>query len=532
MIAPLAKLMDWPADLKRILKTCTTAIMQIRSSLQRNNRLIAGVAAICFVAGIALSHRIEPGIRVQKVTLAEDTPALKFIPTGAGPHPVALLAHGFAGSKETLFRYGEALATAGFISYSVDQPGHGASPRTLTFMEAVHTLESVAREIGPVDVFAGQSMGGGTGGEAVRKGGMRPGLFIAIGSNPVLGERAPPLLLLAGRFEQAFPPALLKTRTDARLVISPWSDHMLGGFDPVLVNAAVEAACAAVHKTPPPPPTDWLWRLLGAALAMLAAGTLASCLTDLLPRLARFRGLLIGGFVAATFLLTFCGRWLDATPNLPSQIIAIPVALLLAIIAGRLRMPRWSLAALGVFVMVIAVCWFKASPSWAAFVFLVCTLLLTPALIVGIVIGWVASRGGSRLQGDIAMAIFVGCAPFQCLELPRTAPQASTPHIAIKLDAKLLDACVGEYEMVPDNDYGTGAKVTIRRKGDHLVWQAFMENAWRSALDLYPESETNFFLKKQDAQVTFIKDDKGAVMALSRHTPGLPDSEGKKLRKE
>jgi hypothetical protein len=35
--------------------------------------------------GVALSHRIEPGIRVQKVTLAEDTPALKFIPTGAGP---------------------------------------------------------------------------------------------------------------------------------------------------------------------------------------------------------------------------------------------------------------------------------------------------------------------------------------------------------------------------------------------------------------------------------------------------------------
>jgi hypothetical protein len=151
---------------------------------------------------------------------------------------------------------------------------------------------------------------------------------------------------------------------------------------------------------------------------------------------------------------------------------------------------------------------------------------------VGIIIGWVAARRGSRLQGDIAMAIFVGCAPFQCLELPRTAPQASTPHIAIKLDAKLLDACVGEYEMVPDNVYGTGANVTIRRKGDHLVWQAFQENAWQSALDLYPESETIFFFKKFGTQVTFIKDDKGEVMAISRHKPGLPDSEGKKLKSE
>jgi pimeloyl-ACP methyl ester carboxylesterase len=496
------------------------------------NWLIAAVAAVCFISSVALSHRIEPGVRVGKVTLTQDTPALKFVPAGPGPHSVALLAHGFAGSKETLFRYAEAFAAAGFICYSVDQPGHGASPRTYTFMETVHTLEAVAREIGPVDVFASQSMGGFTGGEAVRKGGIRPGLFIAIGYSPILGDHAPPLLLLTGRFEQCYPPAVLKARTDARLVISPWSDHLLEGFDPVLVNAAVEAACAVVHQTPPTPPTAWLWRLFGVMLAMLAAGALASYLTDLLPRLARFRGLLIGGFVAAAFMLTMCGRWLDATPNLLSQGIAIPVAILLAIIAGRLRIPRWSFAVLSLLVMVIAAFWFNPTKSWPAFVVLVCTLLLTPALIVGIVIGWVAARRGSRLQGDIAMAIFVGCAPFQCLELPRTAPQASTPHIAIKLDAKLLDACVGEYEMVPDNVYGTGAKGTIRRKGDHLVWQAFLENGWQSALDLYPESETIFFFKKYGTQVTFIKDDKGEVMAISRHKPGLPDSEGKKLKDE
>src|SRR6516225_8669452 len=112
------------------------------------NWLIAGVAAVCLVLGVALSHWVEPGVRVQKVTLAGDTPALKFIPAGPEPHPVALLAHGYASSKEALFCYGEALAAAGFICYSVDQPGHGASPRTLTFMEAVHTLEAVAREVG------------------------------------------------------------------------------------------------------------------------------------------------------------------------------------------------------------------------------------------------------------------------------------------------------------------------------------------------------------------------------------------------
>lgn len=105
-------------------------------------------------------------------------------------------------------------------------------------------------------------------------------------------------------------------------------------------------------------------------------------------------------------------------------------------------------------------------------------------------------------------------------------------HIAIKLDAKLLDACFGEYEIVPDNVFGAGAKVKISRNRDHLVWQPFWDNAWRSASDLYPESETNFFRKSDGTQVTFIKNDKGEAMAVIRHRADLPDSEGKKLKIE
>ena len=35
------------------------------------NWIIAGVAAVCFITGVALSHRIEPGTRVEKVTLGQ-----------------------------------------------------------------------------------------------------------------------------------------------------------------------------------------------------------------------------------------------------------------------------------------------------------------------------------------------------------------------------------------------------------------------------------------------------------------------------
>lgn len=361
---------------------------------------------------------------------------------------------------------------------------------------------------------------------------MKPGLFMAIGAiMPVLSDPAPPLLILAGRFEELSSPALLKTRTDARLAISPWSDHLLEPFDPVLVNAAVEAACAAVGKTPPPPPTAWRWRLLGAVLAMLAAGTLAGCLTDSFGQLARFRGLFSGVFIAAAFLLTLGGRWLDAAPHYRLQGIAMPVVFLLAMIAGRLRIPRWSFAALGILVLVIAACWLKLSPSVTVWVLVACAVVLTPALIAGVVVGWVAARRGSRLQGDIAMAIFVGFVPFQCVEPPRTAPQSPTLRTPIQLDAKLLDACIGEYEITPDNVFLHGTKVTIRRNGDHLVWQAFGITALPGALDLYPESETDFFLKTNGAQVTFIKNDKGEVTGIIHHEAGLPDSEGRKLER-
>ncbi|HEY1717747.1 MAG TPA: hypothetical protein VGH42_05555 [Verrucomicrobiae bacterium] len=108
--------------------------------------------------------------------------------------------------------------------------------------------------------------------------------------------------------------------------------------------------------------------------------------------------------------------------------------------------------------------------------------------------------------------------------------KGSKPPAFVKLDAKLLDACIGEYVIAPDSVfYADGAKVTIRREGDHLVWQGVGRAALPGALDVYPESETNFFVKINGAQLTFIKNDKGEVMALIHHMAGLPDSEGKKL---
>jgi hypothetical protein len=339
---------------------------------------------------------------------------------------------------------------------------------------------------------------------------------------------------------------LFKARKDARLVISPWSDHLLEAFDPVLVNAAVEAACAAIHKTPPPPTTAWRWRLIGAMLAMLAAGKLASCLTDLFPQLIRFRGLFIGVFVVVAFMLTLGGMWFDARPHLRLEGIVTAVIFLLVMIAGRLRLPRWSFAALAVLVMVIAVCWLETSGSHVAALLVIVTLFLIPFLVAGTVAGWSAARRGSRRQGDIAMAIVVGCTAVQLGKPPRTVPEALQPHIAVKLDTKLLDACAGQYEFPPDNRVLVPVKRTIRRRGDQLRGELSVMNKTYDTFEIYPESETNFFFKaswpKLDMAatggtslqgLTLVKNDRGEVTAVILHRGhGLPDSEGKKLQNE
>ena len=59
---------------------------------------------------------------------------------------------------EECCRPGCSVAGRGAFEIGLDQPGHGASPRRFTITDTVHTLEAIAREVGPVDVFAGHSM--------------------------------------------------------------------------------------------------------------------------------------------------------------------------------------------------------------------------------------------------------------------------------------------------------------------------------------------------------------------------------------
>ncbi len=381
--------------------------------------IIVGIATICLVIGVVLSHRIEPGVRVEKITLTTNTPALRIFPVSPRPYPIALLAHGNGGSKEMMFRFGEALAAAGFECYSVDLAGYGESPLPCSLTNIDRNFEETARALGAVGVFIGHSLGGGVGGWSVNKAGFRPKLFIGVGAPVKLGEHGPPLLLLGGLFDELFRPAQLRARSDAQVVISPWCEHIGEAYDPVLVRAAVTAACAAVGKPVPAAPTAWRWRFAGLVLGMAGALVLMFRLPELHPRLARLRGFIVPAALLIALFLTL-GLWVGVSlqlRRLPAYFAALAVVWLALAGIGRLRLPRWSLV---VVTGILALGCLTVAFATHIFLFatLMCTLAISTLLLLpSTLVGRIATRGGSRRDGDIAMAIFASCAIGQFMPL-------------------------------------------------------------------------------------------------------------------
>jgi len=80
---------------------------------------------------------------------------------------------------------------------------------------------------------------------------------------------------------------------------------------------------------------------------------------------------------------------------------------------------------------------------------------------------------------------------------------------SVTLAPEVLDRYAGVYDMGP-------AKLTVRRNGNRLLGQITGQPTFR----VYPESETEFFLKVVDARITFTKDEQGAVTGLVLHQGG------------
>jgi hypothetical protein len=90
---------------------------------------------------------------------------------------------------------------------------------------------------------------------------------------------------------------------------------------------------------------------------------------------------------------------------------------------------------------------------------------------------------------------------------------------AIKVDPKIYDAYVGQYEI----EAGMVLEVI---KEDNRLWAKVGEQK----MELFPESETKYFIKAAPARMTFIKDDQGKVIQVLVHITDRGDMRGKKIK--
>jgi len=95
--------------------------------------------------------------------------------------------------------------------------------------------------------------------------------------------------------------------------------------------------------------------------------------------------------------------------------------------------------------------------------------------------------------------------------LPLAPPPAPVKQrTAIELRPEVLARYVGTYQLAPN----VTLEITLK---DDALW---VRPTNQSVLRLWPESDTNFFLKELDAQLTFVRDAQGAVTAVVLHQNG------------
>lgn len=94
--------------------------------------------------------------------------------------------------------------------------------------------------------------------------------------------------------------------------------------------------------------------------------------------------------------------------------------------------------------------------------------------------------------------------------IPLRKPAPKVARKEIPLPPEVLDRYVGEYRFAPQ------FSIVVSREGPQL----FAQPTGQQRLPIFPESETDFFLKAVDAQLTFTRDSTGRVTGAVLHQGG------------
>jgi len=76
--------------------------------------------------------------------------------------------------------------------------------------------------------------------------------------------------------------------------------------------------------------------------------------------------------------------------------------------------------------------------------------------------------------------------------------------VVVKVDPKIYDGYVGEYE------FGPNRILSVTREGDKL----FAQRTGTPRAEMFPESENKFFLNIADVRFVFLKDEAGTVNGM------------------
>ena len=90
-------------------------------------------------------------------------------------------------------------------------------------------------------------------------------------------------------------------------------------------------------------------------------------------------------------------------------------------------------------------------------------------------------------------------------------PSIPKEHKEIALDGKLFEPYVGHYELAPN------IVLTVTREDNKF----FAQLGKQPQFQIFPESETDFFYKAADAQLTFVKEPDGKVSRVVLHQGGI-----------
>jgi serine-type D-Ala-D-Ala carboxypeptidase/endopeptidase len=99
---------------------------------------------------------------------------------------------------------------------------------------------------------------------------------------------------------------------------------------------------------------------------------------------------------------------------------------------------------------------------------------------------------------------------FHLIDPKSTLAPQHQPRQAISIDPTVLQDYVGTYELGPE------FSITVTAQGNQL----FIQASGQTRLAAFPETESDFFIREVDAQISFTRDEDGVVTGLELHQNG------------